>query len=60
MGDLIGKWLMALGTVGKVYTEVDYYVYIKAVEYLICVAFFVVFSLFWKTFIKPDHWRDKP
>ncbi len=56
MGDLIVKWLAEIGTVARVYTEVDYYVYIKAVEYLICIGFFVIYNLFWKNLFKPDHW----
>jgi len=37
----IGDWEV-------VYTLVDFYQYIKGVEYLICVAFFVAFPLFYK------------
>jgi hypothetical protein len=58
MFDLIVKWFTEIGTVAKVYTEVDYYVYIKAVEYLIAIGFFVVYALFWKRVFKPDHWAD--
>jgi hypothetical protein len=38
----------AIGEVKTVYTMVDFYQYIKAVEYLICVAFFVGFPMFYK------------
>ncbi len=34
-----------IGEVKSVYTLVDFYQYIKGVEYLICVAFFVGFPL---------------
>jgi len=37
----IGEW-------HSVYTLVDFYQYIKGVEYLICVAFFIGFPLFYK------------
>ncbi len=37
-----------LGQVKSVYTLVDFYQYIKTVEYLICVAFFVAFPMFFK------------
>jgi hypothetical protein len=32
----------------EVYTLVDFYQYIKGVEYLICVAFFVGFPMFYR------------
>lgn len=37
----IGEW-------ESVYTLVDFYQYIKGVEYLICVAFFIAFPMFFK------------
>jgi hypothetical protein len=37
-----------IGQVKSVYTLVDFYQYIKTVEYLICVAFFVGFPLFYR------------
>ena len=37
-----------LGHVKSVYTLVDFYQYIKTVEYLICVAFFVGFPMFFR------------
>ncbi len=39
--DKIGEW-------HSVYTLVDFYQYIKGVEYLICVAFFIAFPMFFK------------
>ncbi len=44
MSELFG----AIGQVKSVYTLVDFYQYIKTVEYLICVAFFVGFPLFFR------------
>lgn len=38
----------AIGQVKSVYTLVDFYQYIKTVEYLICVAFFVGFPMFYR------------
>lgn len=37
-----------IGQVKSVYTMVDFYQYIKTVEYLICVAFFVAFPMFYR------------
>ena len=37
----------AIGQVKEVYTLVDYYQYIKGVEYLICIAFFAGFPMFY-------------
>ena len=39
--ETIGEWQ-------SVYTLVDFYQYIKGVEYLICVAFFIGFPMFYK------------
>ena len=38
----------AIGHVKSVYTLVDFYQYIKTVEYLTCVAFFVGFPMFYR------------
>ena len=38
----------AIGQIKSVYTLVDFYQYIKTVEYLICVAFFVGFPMFYR------------
>ncbi|MFO7981895.1 MAG: hypothetical protein R6V08_00395 [Desulfuromonadales bacterium] len=38
----------AFGEIKEIFTLVDFYTYIKAVEYLICVAFFSTFPLFFK------------
>jgi len=37
-----------MGEVTEVFTMVDFYQYIKGVEYLICVAFFILFPMFYK------------
>ncbi len=38
----------SIGSVTEVFTLVDYYTYIKGVEYLICVAFFCTFPMFYR------------
>lgn len=40
--------LQSVGEFTTVYTMVDFYQYIKGVEYLICVGFFVGFPAFYK------------
>lgn len=40
--------LSTVGEVKEVFTLVDYYTYIKSMEYLICVAFFVGFPIFYR------------
>lgn len=45
MPDFIVNLFHSVGTVREVYTLVDYYQYIKTVEYLICIGFFVGFPM---------------
>lgn len=40
--------LQSLGEFQKVYTMVDFYRYIKTVEYLICIGFYVGFPAFYR------------
>jgi len=40
--------LQSIGEFKTVYTMVDFYQYIKGVEYLICIGFFVGFPAFYK------------
>ncbi len=40
--------LTSIGEFKSIYTLVDFYQYIKGVEYLICVAFFIAFPLYYK------------
>ena len=40
--------LGSIGQVKEVVTLVDYYQYIKGVEYLICIAFFAGFPIFYR------------
>lgn len=46
--------LSSIGQVKEVFTLVDYYQYIKGVEYLICIAFFVAFPFFYRYIHKTD------
>jgi hypothetical protein len=58
MLDFFGQLFGSAGEVVKVYTLVDFYNYIKAVEYLICVAFFATFPIFYKHVIKTPAERE--
>jgi hypothetical protein len=50
MTELLG----AVGYTKSIHTLVDFYQYIKAVEYLICVAFFVSFPMFYRYLNRPQ------
>jgi len=52
---MIEESLGAIGQIKEVFTLVDYYQYIKGVEYLICVAFFIGFPMFYRYLHKRDH-----
>ena len=52
MSEFLFGIIGAAGEFVRVYTLVDFYNYIKAVEYLICIGFFVTFPLFYKYVIK--------
>lgn len=45
---LARQYMTATGMIKPLHTLVDYYTHIKGIEYLICVAFFVAFPLFFK------------
>ncbi len=45
----------SIGQIKSVYTVVDFYQYIKTVEYLICVAFFVAFPMFFRYLHKDNE-----
>jgi len=47
--------LEQIGQIKEVFTLVDYYQYIKGVEYLICVAFFIGFPMFYRYLHKRDQ-----
>ena len=50
--------LTSIGEVKEVFTLVDYYSYIKSMEYLICVAFFVGFPMFYRYINKREEKTD--
>jgi len=54
---MIEESLGTIGQIKEVFTLVDFYQYIKGVEYLICVAFFIGFPMFYRYLHKGD--RDK-
>ncbi|MBN2792604.1 MAG: hypothetical protein JXQ81_08880 [Desulfuromonadales bacterium] len=41
-------FFMNVGYVKQIYTVVDYYTYIKGLEYLICLLLFTVFPMFFR------------
>lgn len=47
--------LGAIGSIKQVFTLVDFYQYIKGVEYLICVAFFIGFPMFYRYLHKREQ-----
>lgn len=48
VSELARQYMQAIGMVQPLHTLVDYYTHIKGIEYLICVAFFVAFPVFFK------------
>ena len=48
VSELLRQYLIATGIVKPTHTLVDFYSHIKGIEYLICVAFFFVFPIFYK------------
>ena len=47
VGALVTSYMTATGLSASFATLVEYYTYIKGIEYLICVAFFVAFPVFY-------------
>ena len=52
MGGSIANFFNNIGEPVAIGTLVEYYDYIKAVEYLVCVGFLIVFPIFYKNIIK--------
>lgn len=48
VSELARQYMLATGMMKQLHTLVDFYSHIKGVEYLICVAFFVAFPVFFK------------
>jgi hypothetical protein len=58
MLELLGQFFQTVGEFKEVYTYVDFYQYIKGVEYLICVAFFVGFPMYYKHVISAGSTQE--
>lgn len=41
-------FFLNVGQVEQIYTVVDYYSYIKGLEYLLCLLFFALFPIFYR------------
>jgi len=54
MIDMLHNFFQSIGEVKSVFTLVDFYQYIKGVEYLICVAFFIAFPMFYRYIHRSD------
>lgn len=52
---MFDQTLSAMGEMKEVFTLVDFYQYIKGVEYLICIAFFVGFPIFYRYIHKDEN-----
>lgn len=46
--ELVRQYLIASGMIRPIHTLVDFYTHIKGIEYIICVAFFVAFPIFFQ------------
>ncbi|BHH84504.1 hypothetical protein [Desulforhopalus sp. 52FAK] len=46
--ELVRQYLIASGMIQPIHTLVDFYTHIKGIEYIICVAFFVAFPIFYQ------------
>jgi len=49
----------SIGQVKDVFTLVDFYQYIKGVEYLICIGFFIGFPMFYRYVNKENEPGEK-
>ena len=56
--ELIRHYLVATGMITPLHTMVDFYSHIKGIEYLICVAFFVAFPVFY-SYVEKSGSRTK-
>lgn len=56
--ELVRQYLVATGMIRPIHTLVDFYSHIKGIEYLICVAFFVAFPIFFK-YLEKTETREK-
>ncbi len=51
--------LQRIGEFKSINTLVDFYQYIKGVEYLICIAFFIGFPMFYKHITRENSGDDE-
>lgn len=58
ISELLRQYMVATGMIKTFNTMVDFYSHIKGIEYIICVAFFVVFPLFYR-YVNEDKKRVK-
>ena len=58
MTELARQYMVATGMITPIHTLVDYYTHIKGIEYLICVAFFVAFPVFF-TYVNKEKTAAK-
>jgi len=56
ISELLRQYMVATGMIKTFNTMVDFYSHIKGVEYLICIAFFVVFPIFYR-YVSEDRKR---
>lgn len=55
VSEVLRQYMVAVGLIGEQATLVDFYTHIKGVEYLICVAFFFAFPVFFKYVNSPKE-----
>ncbi len=48
LSEVVRQYMVAIGLISEQATLVDFYTHIKGVEYLVCVAFFAIFPVFFK------------
>ncbi len=48
VSELARQYMIATGMIKPLHTLVDFYTHIKGIEYLICVAFFIAFPVFYR------------
>ncbi len=58
MDAIMSRFLNSVGEYKSVYTLVDFYQYIKGVEYLLIVAFFIVFVKYFKYIDAPQQKKE--
>ena len=57
VAELARQYMAATGMIKPLHTLVDFYTHIKGIEYLICVAFFVAFPVFYRYLNKEQKKR---